>query len=468
MPEPCEYCGNALAGDASSCGTCGRPLNRVPDDEGARKRAEWARAAAERDAAWYRRPCEYCGATIAQGAAACGTCGRSRAYERPVAVEPARDEPPEPRDDAEGDRKRAQWARAAAERDAAWHRRPCEFCGATVPVGAASCNTCGRPRAYERPVVAEPPKPEEPLRPKAAAEPDPEGDRKRAEWARAAAERDAAWREEHACDYCGAQVGEASSCGTCGRPQPPRNVVAEPPRRQTDRGIVVPQPSGDPEGDRKRAEWDRAAAKRDEAWYRKHPPTEKSRGVRYLGIIAGIVVVAAVVVIVMVARGSEPAAPVAPVPESPEVRVAKAASFEEAIAIARPALVDTLDDLGEGAQLLAGYAVAKLTWAEVAVQPETTLDRIEKDPGAERGKRLCATGQIVRITPHELGARRVHVGRLRTDTVQIAFVAIGTRGSLVKNDTATFCGAVLGKSGTAVSILGMFDFEENRRPLVEQ
>jgi hypothetical protein len=81
---------------------------------------------------------------------------------------------------------------------------------------------------------------------------------------------------------------------------------------------------------------------------------------------------------------------------------------------------------------------------------------------------LCATGEIVRISPRDLGARKIHVGTLRTTEADLAFVAIGTTGTLAAKQTGTLCGAVLGMSGAAVSVLGMFDFEENRRPLVEQ
>ncbi len=185
-------------------------------------------------------------------------------------------------------------------------------------------------------------------------------------------------------------------------------------------------------------------------------------------MFAGAALATIGVIVILVVRAGPPEMASPPAADTPAVRIAKAATFEQAIAIARPALVDTTDEFGEGAQLLATYATAKLRWSDVAVTAETTLARVAKDPALERGKRLCVTGEIVRIAPRDLGRRRVHVGELRTTEAQIVFVAVGTTGTLATHRTATLCGAALGMSGSAVSILGMFDFEENRRPLVEQ
>ncbi len=186
-----------------------------------------------------------------------------------------------------------------------------------------------------------------------------------------------------------------------------------------------------------------------------------------------------VVAVIALTRGGDAPAPAAvpapisprpappPPPESPATRVANAPTFEQAIALARPALTDSTDELGPGAQLLASYK--KLRWADVDVAAETTLGRVEKDPALERGKRLCATGEIQRIARRDLDGRKVYVGQLRTaDGDEVAFVAVGTTGDLVKRNTATLCGAVLGMSGPAVSILGMFKLDENQLPLVEQ
>lgn len=296
----------------------------------------------------------------------------------------------------------------------------------------------------------------------------------RAEWARAAAERDAAWHREAAssapndnvCEVCGRPVSRsATKCNACAR---------------DGGGIAAARAAVERDGDQDRSPTASARTDAERDGAAEQSATQRRR-LRYLGAAAAALAIT-VGVLAVVLGGEDPApaaarVPVAhvplaaeppPVPESPEVRLAKAASFEEAIALARPVLVDTTDQLGEGARLLASYATAKLRWAEVDVPAETTLGHIEKDPERERGKRLCATGEILQIVRRDVGGRKVHVGRLRTaDSDEVTFVAVGTTGELVKRSTGRLCGAALGMSGTAVSILGMFDFEENRLPLVE-
>lgn len=161
-----------------------------------------------------------------------------------------------------------------------------------------------------------------------------------------------------------------------------------------------------------------------------------------------------------------PASP-RPVPEPPvEARVAQAATFADAIALARPAMADSPSDLPAGAALLARYG--KLRWSDVET-PETTVAKVQKDSEAERGKRLCGEGTIDHILRRDVDRRKVFVGRLSLDDGDvIAFVAVGTTGELVKRMRATFCGVVTGLSGTDVTVLGMFDLPENRTPQVEQ
>jgi hypothetical protein len=183
-------------------------------------------------------------------------------------------------------------------------------------------------------------------------------------------------------------------------------------------------------------------------------------------VFAGAALATSSAVLAVILRGaaSQPTPP-----ESPEARIAKAATFEQAIAIARPVFADTTDDLGEGAQLLAIYAAAKLRWSEVDVPAETTIRDVQTHVELGRGKRLCATGEIRQITRRDLGGRTVHVGRLRTgDVDEVAFVAVGTMGDLVDRSSGRLCGVVLGTSPAAVSILGMFDLAENRLPRVER
>ncbi len=163
-----------------------------------------------------------------------------------------------------------------------------------------------------------------------------------------------------------------------------------------------------------------------------------------------------------------------PTPEPPrpspkpsiETRVAQAATLAEAIALAKPSMGSSTEELPPGAALLANYR--KLRWSDVEAM-ETIVARVQKDPEPERGKRLCAEGEIERITRRDVGARKVFVGRLvLPDGDGVAFVAVGTTGELLKRMSARFCGVVIGMSGNDVAMLGMFDLAENRTPQVEQ
>lgn len=133
-------------------------------------------------------------------------------------------------------------------------------------------------------------------------------------------------------------------------------------------------------------------------------------------------------------------------------------------------MTDTTAEIGPGAvALLATYAIARLRWADVEGQAETTFGRVEKDAQLERGKRMCATGELLRIESRTFEGRTIYVGRLRTDESDLAvFVAVGTTGELIKRSRATLCGVVIGRSDDAVSIVGMFDLPENRSSQVER
>ncbi|MBA3456778.1 MAG: hypothetical protein H0T42_27060, partial [Deltaproteobacteria bacterium] len=100
-------------------------------------------------------------------------------------------------------------------------------------------------------------------------------------------------------------------------------------------------------------------------------------------------------------------------PEPVEIRIAKAATIADAIALAKPAMTDTTAELGGGTKLFATYAAAKLRWADVDVAAETTVGHVLKDPEVERGKRMCTDGVIGTIERRDLELRKVYVGSLR-------------------------------------------------------
>jgi hypothetical protein len=152
--------------------------------------------------------------------------------------------------------------------------------------------------------------------------------------------------------------------------------------------------------------------------------------------------------------------PVRPTPPPDAAPASLPASIAEA--------VSQSTDLADPMNPLVRYAAARLRWADVATA-DTTLLKADKDLGAERGKRLCATGTITTIERFDIDHRKVFAGRLdTTDDEPLAFVAVGSTGELVKRSQATLCGIVTAKANGAVGVVGMFDLPENRSPSVEQ
>lgn len=151
----------------------------------------------------------------------------------------------------------------------------------------------------------------------------------------------------------------------------------------------------------------------------------------------------------------------------------KIESFEEAIAVTRPHMGDTHDEMSDGAFLLGMWAAENLRWQDVHVEDdETSFGMIKKHSEPERGKRMCWTGRIVQIAREDLGeAGGVYTGLLMTRRHDIIhFVAAGSTGELVEESRARFCGAATGQysysnsgGGTshAVQMVGMFRVPEN-------
>ncbi len=154
--------------------------------------------------------------------------------------------------------------------------------------------------------------------------------------------------------------------------------------------------------------------------------------------------------------------PPPPVVEPLEVKIAKAETFADALALAKPAMA-------AGPTAFATFAASRLRWEDVNVPTETSFAAAIKDVDAERGKRLCAGGVIRELAQHDIGPRKAYEGQLRiepADTIQ--FVAVGTIGTLVVENTALFCGVVIRIDFGKLTMVGMFDLPENRNPIVEQ
>ncbi len=117
----------------------------------------------------------------------------------------------------------------------------------------------------------------------------------------------------------------------------------------------------------------------------------------------------------------------------------------------------------EGSKQLARWLAKKGTWADVSVaKSETSIELVEKDAAAQRGKRLCLAGTLERIEKQTFDGVEVHEARVITaqkDAVEV--YAVGNTGALVKRKPAKFCGVVTGaqRDGKAIVTfaVGMFD-----------
>ncbi|MDI3284944.1 hypothetical protein [Polyangium sp. 15x6] len=148
-------------------------------------------------------------------------------------------------------------------------------------------------------------------------------------------------------------------------------------------------------------------------------------------------------------------------------------TFARAVQRTRPLMADRTNTPSEGATLLALWALAHPpTWADLAPsRDETSVGMVRKDSDGERGKRLCAPGQIIRIKVERLQDGSVASGSLLTDgETLIHFFALRDTGALVEDSRARFCGVVTGnftfsnEHGTAdgIQMVGMFDLPTNR------
>ncbi len=117
----------------------------------------------------------------------------------------------------------------------------------------------------------------------------------------------------------------------------------------------------------------------------------------------------------------------------------------------------------EGTKLLARWMAKKGKWADVSVtKSETSIELVEKDATAQRGKKLCIAGTLERIEKQTVDGVELHEARVVTaqkDAVEV--YAVGRTGALVKRKPAKFCGVVTGaqRDGKAIVTfaVGMFD-----------
>ncbi len=82
-------------------------------------------------------------------------------------------------------------------------------------------------------------------------------------------------------------------------------------------------------------------------------------------------------------------------------------TLADAIAVARPLMVNTVGRVDTGSALFALWASRGLTWEALDALPETTPALFRKDPDSERGRRLCISGTILEIRAEKTLAERV-------------------------------------------------------------
>jgi hypothetical protein len=159
-------------------------------------------------------------------------------------------------------------------------------------------------------------------------------------------------------------------------------------------------------------------------------------------------------------------------PPSPADQLARATSLAEALPVAIPTFGDSADgSLNPGALLFAMWASGRLSWGDIQGVRPVTYGAAAKDPEEERGRRLCASGELIQIEAERLVGTRFFWGLLGTPSGIIKFHAFGSSGDLVAESPAKFCGVFVGKydypnsaggTGHALTAVGMFDLPENR------
>lgn len=168
---------------------------------------------------------------------------------------------------------------------------------------------------------------------------------------------------------------------------------------------------------------------------------------------------------------TEKAAPEAPKPPPPQppadvkpTTASAPGAFMDLVDLAAVvATLKTTADSEPSSRRLARWMAKKGTWAELAVaKNETSIELVEKDAAAQRGKRLCLAGTLERIEKQTFDGIDVHEARVITAQKDVVEVyAVGNTGALVKRKPAKFCGVVTGAQRDGKTIVtfavGMFD-----------
>lgn len=151
------------------------------------------------------------------------------------------------------------------------------------------------------------------------------------------------------------------------------------------------------------------------------------------------------------------------------------ANLGEAIDAIKPTMTDTVDNISQGAALLALWSANNLNYSDFKNMSRSKYSLIMKDPDEERGKLLCIIGSIIEIQVEKADGNKFYNGGLVDDYGHIyRFIAVRSTGDLVAGSVGHFCGVVTGKQSYANSIggvahavflVGMFVLPENKKDI---
>jgi hypothetical protein len=152
-------------------------------------------------------------------------------------------------------------------------------------------------------------------------------------------------------------------------------------------------------------------------------------------------------------------------------------TMSDALAVAKPS-VEQVDQGDAGTIDFIRWAMRHMRWDDVAIgRNETTFAKVMKDPEVERGRVLCAVGELAEIIAVSIDAKKIHSATMVvTDQVNsgapIRIFAIGDTGELVAGSKeVVFCGVVLGAVSyqslvgpkiRALHTVGMFGTKTNQ------
>jgi hypothetical protein len=172
---------------------------------------------------------------------------------------------------------------------------------------------------------------------------------------------------------------------------------------------------------------------------------------------------------------NEPVMVQSPTPQEPEQPRLNFVNLKEAIVAIKPTMSDTVNEISQGAALLALWSANNLNFSDFDKMSQSKYSLIMKDPDEERGKLLCTIGSIIEIQVEKADGNKFYNGGLVDHYGHIyRFIAVRSTGDLVAGSVAHFCGVVTGKQSYANSVggmahavflVGMFVLPENKKDI---